>query len=203
MGWVGHAWQRVDTRYTHTNTQTQHAHTLTHTHTHTHPHTHTHTHTPGCGVKRRRNVHAQKLASRDSSLGGAWRDGEGEMASAQTQTQTQTQAQAQAQATFAVDRLQISTWNIWCPLFRRLEGPGGQQRECEVEGVYLPRNLEVCTHAPWLAPPCLRSSSSSSSSTSSSPFSSSSSSSSSWHSGGRHRLTLPLVTKKLTNSTLP
>ena len=33
MGWVGHAWQRVDTRYTHTNTQTQHAHTLTHTHT--------------------------------------------------------------------------------------------------------------------------------------------------------------------------
>jgi len=84
----------------------------------------------------------QKLARGDSSLGAAWRDGEGEMTSAQAQTQTQTQAQAQA--TLAIDRLQISTWNIWCPLFRRLEGPGGTQRECEVEGMYLPRNLEVC-----------------------------------------------------------
>jgi hypothetical protein len=121
-----------------------HKHTQKHPHTHPHPHTHTHTHihTPGCGVQRRRDVHVQKLARGDSSLGAAWRDGEGEMTS--DQAQTQKQAQAQAQATLAIDRLQISTWNIWCPLFRRLEGPGGTQRECEVEGMYLPRNLEVC-----------------------------------------------------------
>lgn len=43
--------------------------------------------------------------------------------------------------------LQISTFNIWCPLFRRIEGGGagrdGAARECDYRELYVPRNLEI------------------------------------------------------------
>ena len=46
--------------------------------------------------------------------------------------------------------LQISTFNIWCPLFRRMgsggaegAGGGGDARECDYRELYVPRNLEI------------------------------------------------------------